>query len=206
VPPVTKVGNRVIYGVVHRYNTNVGNVCLINACLSSLPMFTMGFYLLLQGTHDGFDKHGGSFYWNDADNKHKYRLVKWKIMCRPKNLGGLGILNTSVMNKCLILKWWRRIMTSGPGTLWFLLLKAKYFPLGGPLFASASHGSQFWKDLVKVRDVFREHVKFFVGNGGSARFWLNWWSGDSTLAVSFPVLFLYCSNPEISISELSRNN
>lgn len=74
------------------------------------------------------------------------------------------------------------------------------------MFASASDGSQFWKALVKVRDVFRQHVKFVLKNGASTHFWLDWWSGDTPLATSFLVLFSYCSNPEISISELSRNN
>nr|XP_020153511.1 uncharacterized protein LOC109738821 [Aegilops tauschii subsp. strangulata] len=85
-PVVTKVGNRVLPWR-GRYNTNAGKVALINACLSSLPMFLMGFYLLSAGTHAGFDKHHGAFYWNAADNRRKYRFVKWKSMCRPKNLG-----------------------------------------------------------------------------------------------------------------------
>ena len=57
---VTKVGNRVMawHG---KYNTSAGKVFLINACLSSLPMLTMGFYRLSHGTHDGFDKHRGPF-------------------------------------------------------------------------------------------------------------------------------------------------
>ena len=84
---VSKVRNRVLPWR-GRYNTNVGKVALINACLSSLPMFLMGFYLLSAGIHAGFDKHRGAFYWNATDNKRKYRLVKWKLMCRPKNLGG----------------------------------------------------------------------------------------------------------------------
>lgn len=62
-------------------------------------MFLVGFYRLLNGTHAGFDNHRSGFYWNTADNKKKYRMVKWKTMSKPKNLGGLGILNTSVMNK-----------------------------------------------------------------------------------------------------------
>ena len=65
-----------------------------------------GFYLLSGGIHGGFDKHRGAFYWNVADDKRKYMMVKWKVICGPKNLGGLGILNTAIMNKCLIVKWW----------------------------------------------------------------------------------------------------
>ena len=34
-------------------------------------------------------------------------------------------------------------------------------------------------------------------------FWLDWWVGDTTLAVAYPTLFSFCADPEISISELS---
>lgn len=127
-------------------------------------------------------------------------------MCRPKSHGGLGITNTSIMNKCLIIKWWWRIMHSSPGVLWFDILKFKYFPTTRPMFASASHGSQFWRDLVKVFDEVRAQVKFVVNGGKSVRFWLDWWFGDSPLCSIFPVLFSFCSKPEISISELVLNN
>ena len=146
---VSKVGTRVLPWR-GRYNTNVGKVALVNACLSSLPIFLMGFYLLSAGIHAGFDKHRGASYWNAADNRRKYRLVKWKLMCRPKNLGGLGIINMSVMNKCLMIKWWWKIMSSGASSLWYSILKAKYFPHSSPMFAGARHGSQFWKDPIKV--------------------------------------------------------
>ena len=204
-PVVAKVGNRVLPWR-GRYNTNAGKVALINSCLSSLPLFLMGFYRLTDGVHAGFDKHRGGFYWNSADNKRKYRLVKWQLMCKPKNLGGLGIINTRVMNICLLIKWWWKIMTVGADVLWFSILKAKYFPNSNPMFAPARRGSQFWKALVKVRPIFLEHVKFCVGNGSAVRFWLDWWSGDAPLAVSFPVLFSYCPNPQISIAEVAANN
>ena len=141
-PAIYKVGNRVLpwHG---RYNTNAGKVALINACLSSLPMFLMGFYLLSAGIHAGFDKHRGAFYWNAADNKRKSRLVKWKLMCRPKNLWGLGIINTMVMNKCLLIKWWWKIISSGAGSLWYSILKAKDFPHSSLMFEVARRGSQF---------------------------------------------------------------
>ena len=82
-------------------------------------------------------------------------------------------------------------------------LKAKYFSDSSPMFASFSGGSQFWRQLVKVRLIFQSLVKFVVRNGKSTRFWLDWWVGDTTLAVAFPPLFSYCADPEISIFELS---
>ena len=165
----------------------------------------MDFFRLSKGTHAGFDKHRGAFFWNATENKRKYRLVKWDIICKPKSLGGLGILNTQVMNTCLIVKWWWRIMTANPEALWFQILKDMYFPSGSPMFAIANGASQFWSDIIKVRDVFRAHVKFVATNRASTHFWLDWWTGDATLASSFPVLFSYCPNLEISIFELSHN-
>ena len=97
-------------------------------------------------------------------------------------------------------------MTTLENPLWINILKAKYFPNSSSMFASSLGGSQFWKDLVKVRPVFKSLVKFVVGNGKSTRSWLDWWCGTFPLAVSFPVLFSYCPDLEISISEFSGNN
>ena len=44
---------------------------------------------------------------------------------------------------------------------------AKYFLSGNTMFAYATHGSQLWRDLVRVRDIFRSQVKFVVGNSES---------------------------------------
>ena len=90
-PTMAKVGNRVMPWR-GRYKTQARKVALINSCLSSLPMFVMGFYLLTNGTHAGFDKHRGALNWNAADNKRKYRLVKWDHICKPKSLGGWALL------------------------------------------------------------------------------------------------------------------
>ena len=34
-----------------------------------------------------------------------YRLARWDIICRPKDQGGLGIINLKLQNKCLLAKW-----------------------------------------------------------------------------------------------------
>jgi hypothetical protein len=31
------------------------------------------------------------FFWQGGHHKKKYRLAKWKIICQPKELGGLGV-------------------------------------------------------------------------------------------------------------------
>jgi hypothetical protein len=68
----------------------------------------MGVFLLCEGTHQGFDKHMARFFWEGVGDKKKYHWLKWGEVCKPKDLGGLGIINSSVLNASLLLKWlWR---------------------------------------------------------------------------------------------------
>ena len=39
------------------------------------------------------------------DIRKKYRLAKWSILCKPKSVGGLEIMNLDTQNKCLLSKW-----------------------------------------------------------------------------------------------------
>ena len=36
-------------------------------------------------------------------------MVKWKVLIRPKDFGGLGILDVRAMNVCLVAKWLDRL-------------------------------------------------------------------------------------------------
>lgn len=64
----------------------------------------MGFYLLPKGTHGGMDSVRGKFFWQGAQEDFKYHMVKLDTLSRPKDQGGLGIINTQIMNECLLVK------------------------------------------------------------------------------------------------------
>lgn len=55
-PVVAKVGNRVLPWR-GRQHSSAAKVCLINAYLSSLPTYTIGFYLMPDVSHEAMDKH-----------------------------------------------------------------------------------------------------------------------------------------------------
>jgi hypothetical protein len=50
------------------------------------------------------------FFWQSKENKKKYRLTKWNIICRPKDQGYLGIEVRELQNKCLLAKWLFKIL------------------------------------------------------------------------------------------------
>jgi hypothetical protein len=65
----------------------------------------MGFYLLKDGVHKTMDNIRAKFLWQGAKEKFKYHMAKFEMVCRPKDQGGLGIINTKIMNESLLVKW-----------------------------------------------------------------------------------------------------
>jgi hypothetical protein len=102
-----------------------GWLILTNACLDNLPMYAMGLFLLHDGIHARFDSHQSKFYWEWVGPKRKYHMVSWPTVCRPKEDGGLGLLNTKKMNLALLLKWAWRIYQE-EDNIWSKLIRAKY--------------------------------------------------------------------------------
>ena len=81
-----------------------GRLVLTNSCLTSLPIYTMGFYLLPKTTHAEMNQVRSNFFWQGAGEDFKYHMAKMDTICRPRNQGGLGMINT-IMNECLLAKW-----------------------------------------------------------------------------------------------------
>jgi hypothetical protein len=69
------------------------------------------------------------FFWRGAGGDFKYHMIKWAAVYRPKELGGLGAVNTRIFNECLMTKWiWK--LYKQKGSLWVRLLTAKYMREG----------------------------------------------------------------------------
>lgn len=82
-----------------------GKQILTNSCLSSISLYCMGFYWLADGIHKKMDSIRAKFLWQETEEKFKYHMAKWDMVCRPKDQGGLDIINTRIMNECLLVKW-----------------------------------------------------------------------------------------------------
>ena len=84
----------------------------------------MSFFELPKGVVEKIDCFRSSFYWQNDQHKRKCRLVKWEVMCQPKDQGGLGIQNLQIQNKCLLSKWLFKLLNEDG--LWQELLRNKY--------------------------------------------------------------------------------
>ena len=130
----------------------------------------MGFYWLQDGVHKQMDSIRASFLWQGTEEKFRYHMAKWEMVTRPKDQGGLGIINTRLMNDCLLVKWIWKIHQE-PDSLWFQQLKAKYMNRVNFFSSKCKGASQFWQGLHKVKHLFKWGAIFKVGNGKNCRFW-----------------------------------
>jgi len=140
------------------------------------------------------------FLWQGAEEKFRYHMAKWEMVARPKDQGGLGIINTRLMNECLVVKWIWKIMQE-PNALWFKILKAKYLDSRGFFYSNSKGSSQFWQGLHKVKHLFKWGAIYKVENGQHCRFWHDVWIGTVPLKIQYEELFRMVQQPNCSVAD-----
>src|ERR1041385_9244829 len=167
-----------------------------------MPMFLLSFFEVSVRVRKRLDFYRSRFFWQGDENKSKYRLARWDILCRPKAQGGLGIENLEVKNRCLLSKWLYRLLVEDEG-MWIQILRNKY--LHTKTLAQVtpkSTDSPFWKGLMKVKVAFFNRTKFVVGGGESTRFWKDTWLGEMSLAMQYPNQYNIVQRKQNSVSSV----
>jgi hypothetical protein len=165
-----------------------GRLVLLNSVLTSLVMFMLSFFEVPKGVLGKIDYFRSQFFWQGSDYKKKYRLAKWEILFQPKEVGGLGIQNIDIQNKCLLSKWLFKLLNEDG--LWQTLLRKKYLSRYTLTKVTSKPGdSHFWAGLMKVKDTFLNLGSFILKNGTQIRFWEDRWLGLQPLMTQYPSLY-----------------
>jgi hypothetical protein len=176
-----------------------GRLTLINSVLSSLPMYMLSFFSIPKGVIKTLDYFRSRFFWQGDENKKKYRLAKWSILCQPKDQGGIGILDLNTMNRALLSKWLYKLLTSDG--MWQQLLRNKY--IGSKSLAQVEWkigDSHFWSCLMKVKPDFLRFGTFLVNDGSQVRFWDDSWLDGSPLKDQYHSLYNITRPKSITIA------
>ncbi|KAK7314750.1 hypothetical protein VNO77_33278 [Canavalia gladiata] len=102
--------------------------------------------------------------------------VKWKDVCKPKEIGGIGIKDLKVFNETLMIRWkWK--MLANLNQLWVRIIKSKYgsYLLQDPSYTMGRKALRWWKDLTSITTRanawwFMERLKRKVDNRNDMRF------------------------------------
>ena len=85
-----------------------GRITLIQSCLSHIPSYFLSLFKIPTSIASKIKKMQRDFLWSRAEEGKKDHLIRWYVVSRPKELGGLGFGKTSMRNITLLGKWlWR---------------------------------------------------------------------------------------------------
>jgi hypothetical protein len=165
-----------------------GRITLAKSVLMAMATYHATAIPLLKWAHDKINKIARNFIWAGDDVDHTsggHALVNWKTVCRPKDLGGLGMSN----------------------------LERSDAPFGcdGLGFNGPTHNELGWVrsklpcDNVDM-DLFRPTTKITIGNGESTSFWSNPWTERGPIRLWAPELYKVASRKGRSVAKEMHND
>lgn len=140
---------------------------LVRHTLSATPVHTLIALSMDAGTLKKADRIRHGFLWCDSNNANGGQCcVNWQRVCRPLELGGLGIHDLHRMGVVLRTRWlW--LQRTDPSRPW------QHLP---------------FNHTEEVRDIFRACTTRQVGDGISCRFWENHWFLGRSIAEIAPAV------------------
>ncbi|CAK8575291.1 unnamed protein product [Lathyrus sativus] len=130
------------------------------------------------------------FLWAGTCDKGGMAWDRWSLVCKPKDVGGLGIKHVGAFNLALLTKWLWKI-TYEPNAIWSKIFEAKYGNVKSKTLAKQVQGvtrleSLWWNDIMIIGDSikpegFVNQLPWKLGDGGTFFFWFSPWLGSLNL-------------------------
>jgi hypothetical protein len=154
------------------------HLILLKAVLQALPIYVFSVLAAPRFVLNTIKSLQRNFLWQGLNKERKIALVSWEKICRPKEQGGLGIRDPSIMNKVLSTKiWWRWLKK--PTDLWAKLWRKKYASNTAEnnliRWNGDNTGSLIWTTAKQNRQIVTQHAFWEIGNGETALFWQDSW-------------------------------
>jgi hypothetical protein len=162
LPLIQKAENRLATTSI--FLSQAGRLQMINIVFSSLPTYYMCTLTLPKSMIKHIDKIRRHCLWRGADiNAKKPPQATWKLVCKPKAQGGLGVINLEMQNKALLMKnlhkFYNRVDTPWINIIWTNHYHNNTIPSEGPV------GSFWWRDILKIRSIYKELARVEIGDG-----------------------------------------
>lgn len=185
-PLIDKVGAK-LQPWVGRNFARAGRVVLTRSVLTAVGIFHMSVLHLPKWARKKIDKMRRAFIWKGDDGEHAcggHSLVNWDMVCRPKEFGGLGVLDLNKFGRALLLRW-PSINWTAPDRPW----------AGSKLPCNE-------KDLA----LFRAATTITLGNGIKASFWFDRWLDGRAPKDIAPSIFLLARRKRGTVMNEIRDN
>lgn len=118
---------------------------------------------------------------------------------QPKEKGGLGVINLKLQNDALLLKNLDKFYNK-KDIPWVQLIWWKHYQNKVP-HASREVGSFWWKDILRLSNLFRSIARCTIRDGSTVLFWDDEWS-QHVLSEQYPRLVTFAKNTRASVRHL----
>jgi hypothetical protein len=150
---------------------------LVNSVLSSLPTHYMLTLRLPPGIIAVLDRARRHCLWRKKDNHRVNSLAAWDMICKPKNKGGLGIINLQIQNSALLLKHLHKFYNH-EDIPWVHFVRDAYYYQSVP-HVLVLFGSFWWRSVISLSEEYRSITSVTIGNGCSTLFWSDLWKKEA---------------------------
>lgn len=131
-----------------------GRLTLINSVLPFLLTYYMCTLKLMVKVIEHIDRARRHCLWSGNDlNAKKNSLAAWTKVCKPKNKGGLGIIDIQLQNEGLLMKNLHKFYNK-MDLPWVRLIWSSYYQNEVP-HATKEIGSFWWKDIMRLNIILR---------------------------------------------------
>jgi hypothetical protein len=167
LPLVHRVERRLVSTAT--FLTQGGKLLMVNSMLSSLPTFFISSVKVPIEILNQIDRYRGHCLWCGGDlNAKKPPLTAWKMVCKPKRKGGLGVIKLRVHNVALLLKNLDNFF-SKDNLPWVNLIWSQYYR-NGSVPGNSKYGSFWWRCILKLLTTYKGLAKVDYGNGETILF------------------------------------
>jgi len=175
---------------------------MVNSAITPITTYAMCTIKLPKGVIENVDRARKQCLWRGSDLQKKGgNLVAWEVVMKPKEKGGLGVINLRLQNDALLQKQLFKFYNN-VDTPWVKLVWSKYYQTKVP-HAAREVGSFWWKDVLRLHVIFLSIARCEIGDGATACFWDDVWD-MSTLSQDYPSLASFALRAEASVKEIMQ--
>ena len=196
---LTKIERRL--SGISKFLSYHGRLILINSVFSALPTFYMCSLKLPPQVIKQIDVYRKHCLWSSGDiNRKGTCLVAWETACKPKDQGGLGIIDIKSQNNALLMKFLDKFYNKAEIPWVDLTWSKLYENRQTPPHARYPVGSFWWKEILSLHKSFQTFATCKPGKGDSVLLWIDPWTDQAlVLKDQFPQLFSFTKKPKCSI-------